>query len=132
MNLINEIVFDTKDADKYIALKDIENFKSAGCRALLVVNSNGFMCNRRFEFDNAKEFLEKIVLMNKSLNGEAILGEGFSENFIRLSASKFGHIDIEGSILRYGEVDQKLEFGFRTDQTLLQKLINDFEKFINF
>jgi len=49
--------FDTKDVHKKAVLKGIENFKSAGCRARLIVNSNSFVCDSPFEFDNAEVFI---------------------------------------------------------------------------
>ena len=73
------IQLDTKDPRKSVALKDVEYFASAGCRARLVVNSNGFMCERPFEFDNAEEFLHKITRMREQLAGEARLAEDYSQ-----------------------------------------------------
>ena len=124
------IEFDTKDDRKKVVLKNIENFKSAGCRARLVVNSNGFMCDRPFEFDNAEEFLKEIKSIRVTLKGEAKLHEGNSDNYILLKASKLGHVEIKGQVFKFDDIDQLLEFGFVTDQTCLDALISDFSRLV--
>jgi len=124
------IEFDTKDNHKKVVLKDIENFKSAGCRARLIVNSNGFMCDRPFEFDNTEEFLDKIKSIKDTLQGEAKLSEGYSDNYILLKASSLGHIEITGQVFKFDDIDQSLEFGFVTDQTCLDALVSDFSKLV--
>lgn len=128
--MLHEIVFKTNDTDKEVILKDIDNYHSTGYRCLLIVNSNGFMCRRQFEFENVDVFIRNLKNMQSSLSGEARLSEEYSDNYIQLKLTTLGKIELSGVITKFEEVDQMLEFGFMTDQTLLNELIRDFDKLI--
>ena len=76
------IMLDTKDLEKQLELQDIENYGLEGCVGRILVNSNGFMCDRPFSFDNLVQFLDQIKNINLTLKGEARLSHAHEDNYL--------------------------------------------------
>ena len=92
-----------------------------GCR--LTVWSHGFGCDCRFWIESMDNALEKLEEMDRDLKGEVTLKEDFGSDFIRIAVDHLGHVHVTGKVERPGELHQALEFGFKTDQTVLKPLI---------
>jgi hypothetical protein len=93
-----------------------------GCR--LTVWSNGFGCDCRFWIESIEKALAKLEEMDRDLLGEATLKEDFGSDFIRIEVNHLGHVHVTGKVERHTDWPQALEFGFKTDQTVLKPLIS--------
>lgn len=127
-----EISLQTNDQRKRLKLFDISG---AGddytCR--VQITSHGFSCDRPFHF--SRSYLERFCIALKaidcSLEGHAELRHDYEDDTICIKGDGLGHLEISGSIVQHGELEQQLDFGFVTDQTCLRTLIPDIERILN-
>ena len=124
------IDLNTQDDRKSLLLDNFERYGSNAFKCRIKVNSFGFSCDRPFIFDNAKEVLSKLRELNENLTGFVKLEEEYEENNVTISIDKAGHVKIAGFLIDY-ERGQELKFSFITDQTILPKLVKDFEILID-
>jgi hypothetical protein len=121
---------DTGDKNKKFVFKDIEFMGADGVRVQFVLNSNGLMCDRPFEFDNDEYFLAKLKELQQTGQGDAELTHLYSDEFIKFETPLDNRLSIIG-FLSDGETShQTLEFAFDVDIGRLDQLIIDFEKLV--
>lgn|SRR5690554_1180457 len=127
-----EISLQTNDDRKRLKLFDIS---CAGddfiCRVEIV--SHGFSCDRPFYFSRSylERFCEALEAIDTSLEGHAELRHEFEDDRIRIKGDGLGHLEISGTIVELGELEQQLSFAFVTDQTCLRTLIPDIQRVLN-
>ena len=67
--------------------------------------------------------------MNRQLEGEVRLQELHWDDFVTLACDSRGRVTVTGEIVNYqDEFTQHLKFGFVTDQTCLEPLIQDLKR----
>ena len=127
-----EISLQTNDDQKRLKLFDIsvagDDFT---CRAHII--SHGFSCDRPFDFSRSylERFYDALKAIDTSLDGHAELRHEFEDDIIRINGDGLGHLEISGTIVEHGELEQQLDFAFVTDQTCLRTLIPDIARVLN-
>ena len=118
----------TKTEDPSLEFVNLARFEdgSGYCTDLVVV-AHGFSARLYFCFEThpMDVFMEQLRAMNATLRGKAVLKPLFEDPYIVLEMQNLGHVHVSGELMRYGELTQRLEFEFMTDQTVLQPLIED-------
>ena len=125
-----DISFHSNDNQKILQFKDFKLFESYGTTELYVF-SRGFSVQNLFYFENIKEFIKELKVIDKTLSGTATLKQQYEEDFIRFTGTKKGHVIVEGEIFEHSEFSQKIHFSFQTDQTVLKPFIIDLENEID-
>ena len=123
-----DVILQTHTTDPMLALRDITRFADgSGYVGKLQVRSGGFMLDRPFYFDEASfiDFLSAIDAMDRTLAGSAELRTPYEDDFIRLELSPLGSVSVTGESREYSNLDQRLRFGFTTDQTTLGPFARD-------
>ena len=121
------IELDTHDAAHQLRLAEIEKFSDGSgyvCRA--EVQSGEFSYRGPFFFDDTSlrpsvEALE-LACAGSSSQGSATLKGQWETDFILFRWNEFGHVFVEGVLSEQTVPLQRLEFAFRTDQTVLEAL----------
>ncbi len=113
-----------------LKLLDVDYLGSGVYTCEIQVNSNGFMCDRIFGFDNDEYFLAKLKAMLNNNEGEATLMEMQADSFLRLK-----HIDAEtvlltGYLVEQTDVTHSLEFSFTLDTKKVTTFVKAFEKMV--
>jgi len=57
--------------------------------------------------------------------GKAVIKEQCEKDFLKIQSNAMVHVWVSGEIIEHSEFDQRLKFGFRTDQTILLPLARD-------
>jgi hypothetical protein len=70
-----------------------------------------------FDFPPLPEFIEKLEAIERTLVGEAKLGQLYEESWVMFEGDGKGYIAVSGLLVDYGARIQKLHFSFTTDQT---------------
>lgn len=116
------IELQTYDAAKLVRLSQVEKFgDGSGYRCDLSVTSGGFSCHRPFYFDDVAvgEAVPALWSMASTLSGKCIIKGQWEEDYLALEVNDAGHVLVSGEIFEHSEFGQRLEFAFRTDQTVL-------------
>jgi len=121
-----DAALDTHDASRVFIMRNVEVFSdgSGGVCALEIV-SPPFSARDRFYFDTPAltTFIEQLANIERTLVGEARLGQQFEEPYVLFRGNGRGHINVSGLLIDQSEHGQKLEFSLTTDQTALGSLI---------
>jgi hypothetical protein len=125
-----DVVLQTHTTDPMLGLLDVTRFvDGSGYVATLRVCSRGFMLLRPFYFNEGGlfDFVGALGSMDRTLAGVAELRTPYEDDFIRLEVGSHGWVAVTGEVREYGGFDQRLRFGFDTDQTVLRPLVRDLE-----
>jgi hypothetical protein len=125
-----DVVLQTHTTDPMLGLLDITRFADgSGYVATLRVCSRGFMLDRPFYFDESGlfDFVRALGSMDRALAGVAELRTPYEADFIRLELGSRGSVAVTGEVREHSDFDQRLRFGFGTDQTVLRPLVRDLE-----
>lgn len=130
-DLLMDVILRTHNPEQRLDLLRIERFEdNSGFCCELAVRSYGFGGFARFCFEPEplRIFCQALASMDRSLSGSATLKPLYEEPFIHLEVSRTGAVTVSGevSLLQDG-LPQKLQFGFRTDQTCLRPFATDLE-----
>lgn len=123
-----DVVLQTHTTDPMLALRDITRFAGASSYvARLQVRSGGFMLDRPFYFDEVGlvDFLSAVDSMDRTLTGSAELRTPYEGDFIHLELGPRGSVSVTGESREYSDLEQRLRFGFATDQTALMPFARD-------
>ena len=124
---------DTQSDSGSLAMRAIDIFSDgSGGSCNLEITSLPFTASISFFFDfpTLPEFVDNLILLEKTLSGEAKLGQNYEEAYICLQGNGRGAIRVSGLLAVYSEHTQELRFSFKTDQTALGKFIADLKEII--
>ena len=110
----------TNDDNQVLELSEFELFERNSFKCKLKVWSRGFGFEKNVFFDNAHIFIDRVEEMANSLTGEAVLTEEYHDHYLKFEVTKLGHVIVSGILIEYSQHEQRLEFGFKTDQTCLK------------
>src|SRR5215213_6144864 len=124
------ILLKTNTSNPHLELRDLKRFKDgSGYSSLLVVHSGAFQAEISFYFEEPvfDEFLNRLIEMNRTLSGKAILKPYYEPEYVAFEMLTAGHVQVTGELFEYSAPSQHLEFGFEIDQTCLSPLISDLQ-----
>lgn len=134
MSIVAELIeLRTNDPAAVLRMANIEKFKDrSGYACKLTVRAHGFGCDEYgFSFDDfhLSAAISKLRRMDEGILDVAILTTMYEEHvFIKLRTDDWGHVFVSGNLL-FGSIPPNcLQFGFRTDQTVLRPLIRDLQE----
>src|SRR6476660_10605930 len=122
--LLGSLELDTNDPEGVLRLSGVERFSDgSGYKCRLEVRSRGFQCDRDFYFDRSSlgQCVESLDQMVAGAVTSATLKGQFEDDCVRLRQNELGHVWVEGEI--FDHPCQHLRFAFRTDQTVLPRLV---------
>ena len=123
------IVLATNKQDPLLELRNCEKFHDgSGFKAEVFVRSGGFALETTFYFESfpLKQCIENLSEMAETLKGSALLKPMWEDDFIKFEMLGLGHLAVTGEFTQYSPYEQKLKFGFETDQTAILPLRDDF------
>ena len=75
------------------------------------------------------DFYEKLHVAYRKCSGTVAECFGYDDDFcLKLSFDNWGHVTVETKIIRWGELVNRCELRFRTDQTYVQEFLRDMKK----
>jgi len=116
----------TNQTDPSLSLRDVTRFEDgSGYRAILEARSRGYEVRTPFYFEvqPLTQFLDQLVMMDRTVTGSAKLKPLYEDHFIELTLTSRGRVVVRGEVYEYSEHSQHLRFEFETDQTVLKPLI---------
>ncbi len=123
-----------KGQEGSIDIRDIETFEdkltcSNNTLMWLQVKSGPFAGGARIDvcLEELREFSLNLKNMYECLSGEAFIKEVYGESYLSFTSMKGGHIKVSG-ILEDCDSNQKLDFDFIIDQTMLRDFAYDMYK----
>ncbi len=120
-----------QDKTGELLLNQITYLGDGTYRCELNVNSNGFMCQREFGFDNDEFFLAKIHdVMISQPHSRAELTNLQTDNYIRFEPFGQDTILTSGFITEVNNVTQSIEFAFTVTVDALKTFVTAFEKMV--
>lgn len=96
-----------------LCLSAIEYIGTGCYQCILKADSDGFMCERPFNFDNDEYFLAKLRSMQRNIEAQAELSDLGSENYLRFTLLDADFVLVVGYIEAHEEYTQSIEFAFR-------------------
>lgn len=120
-----DIVLAMKSEDAFLIFRNCNKFRDgSGYQVSLSMRSGGFRLETEFFFEefSLHQFVAGLTEMDKTLTGKATLKPMWENDFVEFAMDKLGHVTITGEFTEYGSLEQKLSFGFETDQTCLAPL----------
>jgi len=117
-----------------LVMKDIEIFEDgSGGVCILEIQSAPFAASTRFFFDSPPlgAFVENLAALDRSLLGEAKLGQQFEDPHFMFRGNGRGQITVSGLLVDTTEHWQKLEFSFATDQTALGPFLAELRRVVD-
>lgn len=98
-----------------------------GC--VLAICSGPFSGEVDFYFEDyaLRRFIDDLRAIDVSLRGTARLKLEFEDPYLELEGDGLGHVQVRGHLLQTGQMMQRMEFGFLTDQTCLRPFIRDLQ-----
>ena len=135
VNLMPSIALHTHDEVAILRLESITSYDNGNYyKCELVLRSGKLSAEVPFYFDanSLAETLQQLKSMQQALSGTATIGQQYEEDHIQIIVNQYGQVVVSGTIIEYGEYKQRLEFMFRTDQTILAPLIHDLTRLRNF
>jgi hypothetical protein len=80
---------------------------------------------------NILSFINSLKEMNNILSGSAIINDNDSDSFLNFMLEEYGELKIIGQI-GGSHNDHFLKFTFKTDQTTIKSMINDFTSLLEY
>lgn len=133
-NFVPSIALQTYDEAAILRLEAITSYDNGNYyKCELVLRSGKFSAEVPFYFDatSLAEALHHLKSMQQLLPGTATIGQQYEEDHIQIAVNQYGQVVVSGTIIEYGEYKQRLEFTFRTDQTIFAPLIHDLTRLLN-
>jgi hypothetical protein len=125
-----DVTLRTQTENPRLALRQITwTGEPAGFSAVLDLWSDDFGARKQFWFTRwgVEQFLAALRVMDSSLSGAAVLGDEHEPDHFSLKVTATGRVVVSGELFRFGACEQRLEFGFETDQTVLAPLIAELD-----
>lgn len=124
-NTVPDFDLPTNDPQRSLRFQGFEKLSGDEHICTLCIVSNGFACQRPFYVDSGSlsESLRSLKSMLEMTPGTLRIGTSFEPTFVQLELNDLGHVFVSGEVCEYGEYTQRLEFHFRTDQTVLSPLL---------
>lgn len=119
-----------KSNDGQLQLKEIDYLGSGAYCCRLLINSNGFNCDRLFEFDNDEYFVSKAREIMTARTGEADLMGLQADSYVRLQPYDNQNMLVSGFIVEETHVMQSLEFAFSVPQASAEGFLSAFEQMV--
>jgi hypothetical protein len=126
-----DIVLRTNTSAPKLELTNIRRFSDgSGYVSNILVVSDGFSAARPFYFEETMlaGFLKEIEEMDRSLTGKARIGPMYEDDYIEFEMGVTGQVTVRGELIEYAPEENRLKFGFETDQTCLRPLLHDLRK----
>jgi hypothetical protein len=123
-----DIVLRTNTEDPSLVFRNVQRFANgSGTCASIAVRSRGWAGEQLVCFapGQLEEFAHEVEAMDRSLRGSAHLRSGHEDHWLELAVGSTGAVWVSGELFEYAEQEQRLQFGFRTDQTCLGPLASD-------
>jgi hypothetical protein len=123
-----DVILRTNSDNPSLTLRSCHRLGSDfGC--LLSLRSGPFSADVDFYFEGHAllQFVDDMRGIDTSLRGKARLKLDFEDPFLELEGDGRGHVHVRGLLVQTGDVSQRMEFHFRTDQTCLRPFIDDLE-----
>ncbi len=120
----------SSDKSSTVQLKNVEYLGSGTYDCELHANSNGFMCQRPFGFDNDEYFLAKLNALLNNGEGEAELMDMSADSFIRFRTINDEQLLLTGYLVEHTQVTHSIEFAFSMTKHDAKKFAVDFEKLV--
>ena len=123
----------TNDPGRIVRLEQIEKFRDgSGYQCVITVVSIRVSCSCPFFFDDVA--LSVAVPMLRDLargkEGSLTIKGQWEPDSLRIDANAMGHVRVSGELTERSGLDQRVEFAFRTDQTVLSPLANDLQRLL--
>ncbi len=123
------IALATNDAEKEFSLSELDLMED--CLQLRVnVRSRGFSCSKPMMVDNVRHAVAALEELVTSLSGEVRLGAAYEDDEVVFEMNNRGQLFVRGRLVSYGELTQRLEFEFQTDQTALVPFAREMRAFL--
>jgi hypothetical protein len=118
------------DEQHRIDISDIHYHGHGAYTCKLSIRSNGFACDKTFDFDNDEYFLAKLkeVLANKSAEAELMALQ--SDNYLKIQVFDADTLLVTGLILEEAPLTQALEFAFTTGKAMLERFVSEFSRMV--
>lgn len=113
-----------------LKLNNIEYLGSGAYSCQIIVDSNGFHCNRPFSFDNDEYFVAKAWEVVNTHTGEADLMDLQADSYLRFKPFNNNSILVCGFIVEETNVTQSLEFAFSASRDTVDKFMRAFEQMV--
>lgn len=113
-----------------LEFKKLDYLGSGAYECQLLVNANGFMCDREFSFDNDEYFVAKLREVLATQTGEADLMALESDSYIRIQPYHGTTLLVSGLIVEEQPLSQSLEFAFTADEKSVTKFVTALEKIV--
>lgn len=120
----------SRDKTSSVQLKHVEYLGTGAYDCELEANSNGFMCQRTFGFDNDEYFLSKLNALLNTDEGEAELMDMSADSFIRFRSFDEEQLLLTGYIVEHTQVTHSIEFAFSISKAEAIKFSEAFEKMV--
>ncbi len=102
----------------------------SGCVKIDVISGQYTYLNNEFYFDDFDKFIEDLDIVYAELKGHAQLGLHYESSYIKIEATSLGRIQLTGEFQDYGNIPQKLYFGFEFDQSYLPRFIDSLKSML--
>jgi len=111
-----------------LEFRNCEKFSDdSGFKTDLYVRSGSFALETTFYFESfpLTEFIKGLSEMAESLKGSALLKPMWEDDFLKFEMLDLGHLAVTGEFTQHTPYEQKLKFGFETDQTAILPFRDD-------
>ncbi len=129
------IELQTNDSHCALRMVGVQLCSTDAFRCLLTVRSNGFALEEVpfwIGIRELKQFCQQLHRMNEFQDFEtpAVLYWDCELDEITFSMSRAGHVFVRGDFRSFGQCEQRLQFAFETDQTVLTSFVTALEALI--
>ena len=129
--IAEQIDLQTQHPEQILSLRQVERLSRDDYCCTLVVQSHGFGCIRPFYFGDShlSDLLKALHRMDEGKVAAAALTAEYEEPYVKFESNDRGHVFVSGELIEYTPPrNQVLRFSFRTDQTVLPRLIADLQE----
>jgi hypothetical protein len=126
-----DINLQTNRENPSLAFRALERFDNgSGYCTRLAVRSGWIYAEYDFFFEAhaLARFLKDLEQIDHTLTGVARLKPAYEAQFVEFRGDGKGHVLIKGELMEHGQMEQRVEFAFETDQTCLRPLIAAFHQ----
>ena len=127
-----DIILATNSDDPYLAFRDVVRFHDGSGYSTRITVRSGWITAEDymfyFEAEPFARFLAGLENIDRTLAGVALLKPLFEATFIEFRGTRRGHVEVRGDLIFSGDLDQRVQFAFETDQTCLAPLIDAFRR----
>lgn len=113
-----------------LKLSHIDYLGGGAYQCRLLIDSNGFCCDRPFGFDNDEYFVSKARDVISAQSAEADLMDLQADSYIRLKPFENASVLVSGFIVEETNVTQSIEFAFTVSKQTASQFVADFEQMV--